>query len=334
MSVDIGESLMQSWLRHVKGCQFVQTNWKPSRDVEYDIKKAEELLSIFREEYGEDLFYDTRKNAHREANSLIMETEIDAVGMDSKGNYHLAEIAFHNGGLGYGDNIKKVREKILRCILCACSYSGAGKNSYISFSCPKVGTRDIDELNRELNKIKNILKKQKLNKIIINLYMNDRFETNILNPVLWASENINDVSEVFVRACKLLKLCNKTIVSNCGDGEDNMKSHIKTDYGYIDLSEISLKPLVDDYVVPIICHEKFRGIEELKKEKFGTSYYFLNTERIKTGGNYRYYPHAHEVNKSVKGKEKELVYVCSEVTNKNYYKIIEWIDSNIEYLKK
>ena len=333
MSVDIGESLMQSWLRHVKGCQFVQTNWKPSRDVEYDIVKAEDMLSAFRSEY-DDLFYDTRKKTPREANSLIMETEIDAVGMDSKGNYYLAEIAFHNGGLGYGDNIKKVREKIIRCVLCACSYLGAIKDSYISFSCPNVRSNDIQELINELEKIKNILNKHQMNKIKIQLYLNERFETNILNPVLWASESINDVSEVFVRACKLLMIFDKFGTLKNNIGKSDIKSHIRTKYGYIDLSEISLKPLVDDYVVPIICSEKFRGIEELKKEKFGTSYYFLNTERIKTGGNYRYYPHAHEVNKSVKGKEKELVYVCSEVTNKNYYKIIEWIDSNIEYLKK
>jgi hypothetical protein len=28
MKIEIGESLFLSWLRHVKGCQLVQTNWK------------------------------------------------------------------------------------------------------------------------------------------------------------------------------------------------------------------------------------------------------------------------------------------------------------------
>ena len=30
MKIEIGESLMSSWLRHVKHCQIVQSNWKPS----------------------------------------------------------------------------------------------------------------------------------------------------------------------------------------------------------------------------------------------------------------------------------------------------------------
>ncbi len=29
MKIEIGESLMLSWLRHVKKCQLVQLNWKP-----------------------------------------------------------------------------------------------------------------------------------------------------------------------------------------------------------------------------------------------------------------------------------------------------------------
>ena len=30
MKIDIGESLVNSYLRHVKGCRIVQQNWKPS----------------------------------------------------------------------------------------------------------------------------------------------------------------------------------------------------------------------------------------------------------------------------------------------------------------
>ena len=30
MKIEIGESLIYTWLRHVKGCQIVQTNWRPS----------------------------------------------------------------------------------------------------------------------------------------------------------------------------------------------------------------------------------------------------------------------------------------------------------------
>ena len=33
MKIEMGESLFYSWLRHVKECQIVQTNWKVSESV-------------------------------------------------------------------------------------------------------------------------------------------------------------------------------------------------------------------------------------------------------------------------------------------------------------
>lgn len=30
MKIEIGESLILSWLKHVNNCQIVQLNWKPS----------------------------------------------------------------------------------------------------------------------------------------------------------------------------------------------------------------------------------------------------------------------------------------------------------------
>ena len=48
MATDMGESLMQSWLRHVKGCDIVQTNWKASMNSGYDKEKTEELLKQMR----------------------------------------------------------------------------------------------------------------------------------------------------------------------------------------------------------------------------------------------------------------------------------------------
>ena len=34
MKIEMGESLLYSWLRHVKECQIVQTNWKVSTKQE------------------------------------------------------------------------------------------------------------------------------------------------------------------------------------------------------------------------------------------------------------------------------------------------------------
>lgn len=38
MKIEMGESLLLSWLRHIKECQLVQTNWKPSAKWEFKNK--------------------------------------------------------------------------------------------------------------------------------------------------------------------------------------------------------------------------------------------------------------------------------------------------------
>ncbi len=44
MKIEMGESLLYSWLRHVKECQIVQTNWKVSS--KWDLKNADKILEI------------------------------------------------------------------------------------------------------------------------------------------------------------------------------------------------------------------------------------------------------------------------------------------------
>ena len=46
MKIEMGESLIYSWLRHVKHCQVVQTNWKcsPQWPLEYE-EELQEILS-------------------------------------------------------------------------------------------------------------------------------------------------------------------------------------------------------------------------------------------------------------------------------------------------
>ena len=49
MKIEMGESLFYSWLRHVKECQIVQTNWKVSSNWEllHDEEIHKLLITIF-----------------------------------------------------------------------------------------------------------------------------------------------------------------------------------------------------------------------------------------------------------------------------------------------
>ena len=46
MTQEMGESLIYSWLRHVKGCQIVQINWQLSPTWKYDFANAAEKTNI------------------------------------------------------------------------------------------------------------------------------------------------------------------------------------------------------------------------------------------------------------------------------------------------
>lgn len=47
MKIEMGESLFYSWLRHVKECQIVQTNWTTSQ--QWQLMHEEELEHIMSE---------------------------------------------------------------------------------------------------------------------------------------------------------------------------------------------------------------------------------------------------------------------------------------------
>lgn len=64
MKIEIGESLLLSWLKHIKECQLVQTNWKASYKWDLQNKELLEQLmkssnELFSEKYGYDM---TRRN--------------------------------------------------------------------------------------------------------------------------------------------------------------------------------------------------------------------------------------------------------------------------------
>ena len=58
MKIEIGESLIASWLKHIEKCQVVQLNWKPSTSF-WQIDNYNEIekvinyaIDYFEKEYG------------------------------------------------------------------------------------------------------------------------------------------------------------------------------------------------------------------------------------------------------------------------------------------
>ena len=319
MSVDIGESLMQSWLRHVKGCEIVQTNWKASMNLGYDKARAEELLKKIRkiEEFD---FFAQGKNTE----NIIRQTEIDALGcIVSKKCYFAGEIAFHEDGLHYKSS-DSVPSKMLRTLLCLYGYLNA-KAATIVFATPYIRSKaEKENLEKFVIVLNKFLQNDcGLKKYCVKLFANSEFETNILNPVFYLADEIKDTSEVFVRACKLIKTT-KAI------GEltlDLKKAYVHTEYGPIDISEMGTQELIENFIVPILGQ---KDLNEIKKyfEKdtssliFKVSYPFLSYTREQSNEHYRYYAESYFLEKS-----KQNVFITSECTKKDM--LVKWINENI-----
>ncbi len=84
MKIEMGESLLYSWLRHVKECQIVQLNWKVS--PKWDLQKEDKLIEImettnsyFESNYG----YQIYKN--NSLNQLLAQAEVDVLGISIDG---------------------------------------------------------------------------------------------------------------------------------------------------------------------------------------------------------------------------------------------------------
>jgi hypothetical protein len=146
MKIEIGESLFLSWLRHVKGCQLVQTNWKSAS--EWDRMHDEEIQNLmdksskyFMEKYSYEIYKGTTS-----LDQLISQAEIDVVGISfSEGQQELyaIDVAFHEAGLNYrskDETVIRVIKKILRTAMCIYGYFGFKKGSII-FAAPKINLK-------------------------------------------------------------------------------------------------------------------------------------------------------------------------------------------------
>jgi hypothetical protein len=117
VKIEIGESLMRSWLRHVQRCQLAELNWKPSStwDKSGDGQHLMNQARVFFQRALEiTLFPEDGK-----ASQLIKQAEIDVLGvrLDLGGRVEAvygADVALHENGLQYKDNVVGILKKLVR----------------------------------------------------------------------------------------------------------------------------------------------------------------------------------------------------------------------------
>ena len=201
MKIEIGESLGYSYLRHVKRCWLVQTNWKPSEhwDRQLTDDGLEREFRQIRDRFDpEGNVFKGTKNSRQ----FLKQAEIDVVGFDQDGAIHAMDVAFHEAGLNYlGGANKRVLKKLLRTKLVLDAYHPAEAVRHIYFVSPKVH-RGVQQ---PLEEIFDLLLSE-YPSMNWHLLTNETFTNEMLEPTLEKAESVSDTAELFVRSAKLLSL--------------------------------------------------------------------------------------------------------------------------------
>ena len=209
MKIEMGESLFYSWLRHVKECQVVQTNWKASPSWTLrDEEKLKRFMEITDSHYQSKHSYGIYKN--NSLSQLLMQAEVDAIGIclnDTEIEIHAIDVAFHEAGLNYGDRqetVMRVVKKFIRTALCMIGYFGATKGEII-FASPKIHNAIVNDLEPCVDDL-NTLFSDNGYEFTARIIANDDFNDLVLKPILIASDGVSDTSELFMRGYQLVKM--------------------------------------------------------------------------------------------------------------------------------
>lgn len=210
MKIEIGESLIRTWLRHCLGCQLAELNWKPSpKWPANDSSVVEQWHKDGKAQFPEQVFKKTDK-----LDQFLGQAEIDVLGIcigQSKiEKIFAADVAFHTNGLQYGSKSEtkaQIIKKMFRSALTIERYF-PDIPAEILFLSPKVTTATALGVNEAAQMVQTFFTERRSNfqfKVIIN----SQFKKDVFDKVTSLTRIVADTSELFLRAEQLAALFNK-----------------------------------------------------------------------------------------------------------------------------
>jgi hypothetical protein len=217
MKIEIGESLIFSWLRHVMGCPIAQANWKPSPT--WPIRHEAGLAADFgkmREITGQRLGFEVFKGSSFQ--QFMRQAEVDVLGLRFT-DLGLAGIAvdsaFHENGVQYGDlreTVGRILKKMIRTAFVLDGYFDLHQ-AEIVFATPKMHNAVHEALQGCWPELQTILAdcgSLSADRVHLRIVTNGDFAEQIVQPVLDRMDQVADTSELFLRAQQLVRLCEVT----------------------------------------------------------------------------------------------------------------------------
>src|SRR5690606_38577264 len=193
MKIEIGEFLILSWLRHVRGCVVTQMNWSPS--PAWDIARARELGAGFEairafsvEAVGAPILGDA------DFASFIRAARIDVLGL--RPNRRAREVealavdtAINDSELPHGDaeeTITRLIQRMLRAGFALAAYLNPRQASVV-FATPWLAQTIREEVQRRLARLETRLASQRhpaLSDLHFRVIADADFADEIVQPVL------------------------------------------------------------------------------------------------------------------------------------------------------
>ena len=238
MKIEIGESLVYSFLRHEKQCLVAQTNWKSSNNWQVSKSAKTGAKQAFERINQHSEFKGIFKSGFKQT---LKQAEIDVLGIDAKQNVYAFEVAFHENGLQYGKKIAtrdRVFKKLLRAYI-VLKYYFPKHHHVIAFCSPKINPAT----EKHIKEYFKILKKGfQSDEVTFEYYANAKFTTEIVKKVIERTTDEADSSELFARAVKLLHISSKfqTQQVRTVNNDQTNTTKIDTNTKPIDVNGISI----------------------------------------------------------------------------------------------
>lgn len=328
MKIEIGESLFYSWLRHVKKCHIVQTNWKVSpqwklTDSELIEKLMNEIDNFFFNKYNYSIF-----KQNKSLSQLLQQGECDVLGISIQSDnlkYYAIDVAFHEAGLNYGSKnvtIMKVLEKLARIAFCLHGYI-LTKDAEIIFASPKINHSVLSELTLCIEDLNNLFIQHNYN-FNFRLISNDDYNNIVLQPILSASNEIADTSELFLRSYQMYKMFSYNneinqpkIITINNKIESNNKNFNINSY-----QQQKIGQLAQQVLRKILCNDRISDteIEAMQTKEYSKKVFNLNFPLLRL---------------VIESKKPDRYYKDPlTIKNKRYWMCSEWYEHCRYYLEK
>jgi hypothetical protein len=344
MKIEIGESLLLSWLKHIKKCQTAQLNWKASAHS-WELHNEDTIKKImystkkyFMEKHNLNIYKNTTSHLQ-----FLQQGEIDVLGLEiqsgSVANIYGVDVAFHEAGLNDGSSIgtvERIVKKMIRTAFLIHGYLNLSRGTII-FASPKIHKAIYEPLKNAiklLNKIFNVFQLE----FTFILYGNQDFKDNVFEPVVNLSNSVADTSELFLRSSQMYnlfsdtkmektpiipeKIRNKPRQTTITTKPENGTSQLKI--GALVRNEFD-KLIRDNLLSTEIIHRLLN--EKYSKETFDVNYPILKRinfdqptiDQRMINGYARYWSTIYTIN-------GDRYFVCNDWYEKSRTKFLNWID--------